>query len=1647
MLRSLIHSAFYVFIAFSAVSQPIADEWIDYNKKYLKIACWEKGLYELNYADLNQAFNAIGVNLGQIPIDELKLYRNGVEQSLHLRVDNDSVLEPGESVLFLGSPNDGVFDTSLYLNSEQAHRFYSLFNDTAYYFLTWEAQTKRYNQIQVQTAASNLPYVWYRQLEVYTSGYQYGERNFFGSTDPEYRMGEGYFDGGTGSGSFAYQAGRNKVVPSRNVYRNSGAPQAMLKSIIIPVIGSRHRIELSIPSPFKALSTSSWLGSDIAHFSLSMNVSDLGNTQTTFRFSSLATNPAPTNNTARYAISHFDLRYPHELNLSNQGQFSFELDPQNDSVLLSFSNALPGKYYAFNKENNYLIEVNSQASSLNLRLPPSSQSIEINLYHESAIQSPGKIVSAGRNGVFHNYGSFAPDSAFLIVTHPKLLNAANIYAAYKESQEFKPLVVNVEELYEQYAYGIKQHPLAIKNFCRRALESWSSDPRFLFLMGKGISAHLTRNNALNYQNNLVPTFGFPSCDNLFTTRINGSLYDPIIPTGRLSAKSPQDVLDYLQKIEEFNTAVDSISENANAQLWKKRILHFAGGTSELEQSLFERYLNNYRNIAQDSLFAGKVFTFYKNSSAAIQTDVSDSVKLLIDDGVALMTFFGHGAGGQLGFSIGDPQSYANEGKYPFMIANSCNVGNIYLEDIGSRSLNEEFILSKQRGVIGFISSVENGYPYNLDEYTNAFYRNFSKRHYGKSIGELMQQTVRDIQRESAIVKWTCLEMSLHGDPSLGLYPIAKTELHISDESVRTEPEKLSVDLDSFRVQVRISNTGKATSAVFPVRLFHRSSAGIDTVYVHFQKGINLSAEVVFTIPLDQELMAGENNFSIEIDLPENTVVEQYDFTNNVVTFDRLITSDELIPVFPPNFAVVPDSFPSLIAYTSEMHAPRREYYFQADTTDSFDSPVLVEKLLVSDGGIVRWAPEFKHWDDSVVYFWRCSPNNFYAKDMKWRERSFQYIEGKSGRGQASFNQFKENRFQFLSYEREKRRSEFVPVSRKLSVKNRGNPSFGAEFQELYDILFRLDGVIQGQGVCNARRSMHIAIIDPISLECWGNDRLSLGQFNESGACSNFLPKQFMFDVLSPGDLDSMARLLEHYVPNGHYILAFSGINARFQDSTYWKDNHFQAFENLGADSIRHIPSLNPYIFFCQKGNQLYTHEILGKSEKDVLNFEIDLESRSSFGFIETPRFTNIDTIALFSGYVDTASNDLVAVSLLNAGEAAYEHAYSKWYVDSLKDYSSEHLSLLFRFEDNLLRSAPQLKFWHILGDELPELAINPQISSEINANYFKEGDSLKLQLGFENLSPANMPEYYIRISALKRSSAELSTLYYQPQASLEGGLNRVLNWSFSTENMSGSYVLFVELNPKDSNWVKELEHFNNKTEYLFFVEEDQLNPILDVRFDGRYIQDYQYIESNPDISLSIYDNRKFQSIDDTSNLELWLAYEDEDFQPIYHGTGALSPSAEAFSKGIASYLFQPSLNEGLYRLRARAKDVKGTPSGEMDYLIHFQVQEEKGLEALRIYPNPFRSSTRILLDIRGAEVPTDLMLEISNSLGKIVKQIDVYSAYKLHIGENLLDFYWDGKDMDGQALPAGTYFYRLSSESLNTKLSLLETSGKIILIK
>ncbi|MDW8230670.1 MAG: hypothetical protein RMJ33_12615, partial [Saprospiraceae bacterium] len=166
------------------------NEWLDFSRTYYRIYVAEDGIYRIGYQTLAEA----GFPVGQAPAAEWRLYAFG--QQVPLFTTTDGLFGPQDFIEFFGEKNRNFLDRHLLENpaEPELNPSYSLFNDTAAYYLVWEPHTPAFRYTVLSNDLSNTPpaepYCWW------TSGYTYDKVLFKRQIGPEIQYswfsGEGF---------------------------------------------------------------------------------------------------------------------------------------------------------------------------------------------------------------------------------------------------------------------------------------------------------------------------------------------------------------------------------------------------------------------------------------------------------------------------------------------------------------------------------------------------------------------------------------------------------------------------------------------------------------------------------------------------------------------------------------------------------------------------------------------------------------------------------------------------------------------------------------------------------------------------------------------------------------------------------------------------------------------------------------------------------------------------------------------------------------------------------------------------------------------------------------------------------------------------------------------------------------------------------------------------------------------------------------------------------------------------------------------------------------------------------------------------------------------------------------------------------------
>ena len=1694
-MKKLLLILFLLSSSFILSAQPFGNEWINYSQKYYYVKVVQTGVYRIDY---NALFNA-GIPVSSVNPKNFQVFGREQELFIHVEGEQDNSFDPGDYIEFYAEKNDGKLDTILY-NGEanMADTYYSLYNDTLRYYFTWNNDTlNRRMVIETDVDFSSytpVDYVWKTFYTKFTDDYRMGEYQD-GSSSSLYTAGEGWFaepNNGVGGG---YSQVINVLSP--NVYSGPGAPDATIKIAFTSASDAattgpgNHRAGFNYGSTFSNIVLDTiFTGYKLIKYQFTYPNNEVSYPASYFQFNIIDNVGAVTDFQAFGSIT---IRYPHRLTFDYLPNLDFYVraHPTESKSRLDILN------YSFNNPRLYCISDTVKRIPVS-GVPNNYQALVPNHYagedqfvfftNESSIQTISSLIPVNGNGSFTDFTASPVDSLYIILTHVSLLNEAGQYAMYRSSPAgggYNTLVVDVEQLYDQYGSGIQKHALALRRFCADMISSMPIPPSNLLLLGKGIReanegggfVSGSRKDPVSFKDNLIPSFGYPSSDVLITSGINGNIFTPEIPTGRVAAINGNQVLDYLNKVIEYEAAQQAPVYTHEDKLWMKHILHFGGGANQNEQVAFGGYLDDFAAIAEDTLFGGYTNLYLKQTSSPINPVDFSEISEFLEEGVTLMTFFGHASSDGFDQNIDDPINWNNQGKYPFLLGNGCYAGDIYQPT--SISNSEEFVLFPQRGTIGFLSTVKVGFAGPLYIYSREYYKQFSYKNYKGTVGQHSKNTIQFMENfpGSFLDDNVAMQMALHGDPAISINSHDAPEFVVRNQDIFFDPPVVSLGSDSVNVNVVVYNLGKTTSDSVLVELIrHFPNNNGDSVYLKFISARKYIDTVVYRIPVLHNLATGINVFDVAVDIPSN-IIEVYDeISNNQATATLFINSNGVATIYPYEYAIVPDSLLTFKASTLNPLAQARNYRIEIDTTDLFNSPFKKYNLVNSPGGVVEFeCADFLNattslsdpliFTDSTVYFWRVSPD---STIFVWDESSFQYIHGQTGWGQAHFFQFKNNTHQSVNYDRPSRSwvwdETYRILEASLYVASTSTPQW-------YATEWNLDGALQDYSGCgdpSGSPSIHVAVVDPLALEAWGtyncapgsgycgscNMQNSDNQFgnanNDCGSCRGRVEKYFVFRQYDPVSMDSLMSMYTNHIPAGHYVLFYT---FNYADYSLWQPNYYSFFQSIGADSIQQGNPNDGWIYLTQKGNETnFSNFVSGTNPSQYIQLRDTLRSLDYQGKMiseiagpaaewnalyweqeakENPTYDSTQLTVI--GIKNNGAEDLLISttftsldSIINLNTIIDASVYPRLRLEA------------FLFDDQLFTPA-QVQRWQLLYQPLPEAAVNPQLGFYFNVlnDSIYEGEDFELAVAIENISPYDMDSLLIHYW-VEDEDRVLNYINYPRQDSLLAGQFLYDTVHISSEGFSGLNSIWLEVNPVPLTSVvpvyDQLEqyHFNNYMQIPFYVIADEMNPILDVTFDGIHILNGDIVSGKPDINITLKDENPYLIMNetrDTAHFAVYLTDPSGNQKRVWFMNGGntimeFTPSTGPNDKFKIHY--NPELTlDGKYRLLVQASDKSGNESGDFDFEIDFEVINHSTITEVMNYPNPFSTKTHFVFTLTGSVIPDFMKIQIMTVSGKIVREIMVDELGPIRIGRNITEYAWDGRDEFGDQLANGVYLYRV----------------------
>ncbi len=1693
---------------FKGKKVPDSHTWIDYSKKYLRIKVSENGIYRMNKAQLNAA------GMTSVKGSDLALYNMG--QEVALRVSTNGSFGISDYVEFYGHANNGDIDKYLYMDSTQIpNPEHGYLNDTNVYFLALlpGATHKRYTVSNPNFATNPITKDYYY---FNAEQYKYGNRSYYpiattSGTEEHTSSGNYYKD--KASNLFFLENHRNQN-PTESVtfYLGNVKPNvaAYLDFIYNPLyfgfvvnpMGLRMKVNNNTVVDSNYIANVYQFGNvkemfenyiEISSNNLNSGSNTISVSQRQSYYSSDKTRRCS------WSVPYVHLYAPVMTNTVNSVYQEFYCMAGLANETISFSGLAPNsEYHIINVDDGstYYV-VNTDASgAFKFQFPNLSDRKKFVLV-KADFQNT--VFQVGDYAAFEDISDH-PNSDFLIVTHSQFINSTSgaqalaDYKAYRESVNggsYNVAIVDIDDVRDNFGYGFDHHPLGLRAMLKHMYDNWSGthEPHCMIL-AKGISPE-----DVDYYHSSGFTFPFIACytkpgGDLLFGDFNSNLI-PRVHIGRVPVRTASQIRKYLDKVIEYedNLRYPAVATTSN-YLKTKTGMHLVGiAPTENLHGVVKNDMINATTKLEAPKFGGDFALFIKGSSNATQSiDPKIEDSMLNKVGVNWIAFYGHSSPTSFSFNLSAPENMNNKGKYFHFLAFGCTAGNQYITS-DNEYLSERYCFQDEKAAVTFSGTSSNGWTNVLGRMYNTMCAEVSDTSYGKTIGELTSATMRTYIINKYIEDFSRIHVeqwNLCGDPAIPYVVTDKRDYSIESKDIVTNPAVIDGSQTQIQASAKFYNLGMTGADSVLVNITKEKQDGTQEVLflekIRFDK---LSQTVEFDFEVDPINELGLNRVIVKID-PDNEFDEMSELNNTAEIQYKLLSSD-VIPAFPYEFAIVNYDTLELRAYTIDPMSPEHLYHFEMDTTELFDSPSLMKTSMKSRGGVLSWQPNIS-MTDSTVYYWRVRPDSIAGTQSSWKKSSFVYLPNSStGWNQSHYYQFLKNKFSNLRLDPDRTfryNSQIGNVTMQV-VNLLATPSM----YQGSDCSADVGSAYSTAWGCKPMDNIHFIVIDSITGQPWLNSAVSSSQL-DGGRFMSIKPCRgnddfiFAYGVNTDTERKQAMDFLDS-IPDGCYVALYNMMVMKnyasigiYKNVTFAKEmmadtliygsgnSLYHKLQDLGFTGIDSFYKNRPFCFFTQKGISGFpSEEYFGMDSNDVVNATFTYKFADAVGNMQSPpigtsygwtqehwRGTDMSP-ANPTDQVDISITELD--SLLQPGQNVHSMLPNDTTIDFIDYNTSPYLKMTMTATDNVSRTPIQLDYWRINYDEAPDLALDPATVFEMSDTVY-QGQDAQMKISIRNLSHTDLDVDSVDVIFTLRDPQNNSSVRNLRIPAVHANEVYTLTIDGLQSFSSGNYFYGIFVN--NSRTFNEQTFQNNSLYGGYFVSGDNENPLLDVTFDDIHIINDEIVSPTPEIVMEITDNNKFLLLNDTSLFDLKLSKiiqgskTDQGYSfasPEVNFIPAVDQENKAFIE------LRPTLTDGDYVLDFNAQDRSGNGT-RVKYSVKFKVVTKSSITNILNYPNPFTSSTRFVFTLTGSKIPENMMIQIFTVTGKLVKEIKYSELGPLHIGTNITDYAWDGRDAKGDPVANGVYLYRVRASidgkdiehrAIDADRAFVEGIGKMYIVR
>ena len=341
---------------------------------------------------------------------------------------------------------------------------------------------------------------------------------------------------------------------------------------------------------------------------------------------------------------------------------------------------------------------------------------------------------------------------YLIISPSIFLQQATNLLVLRESQGFQAMLIDVQDVYDQFNFGIVS-PYALRDFFAYADHFWTSPaPSFVLLIGDG---NYDPKNYEGYgKESFLPPFlvvadpliGETAADNRYVD-IDGLDNLPDMMIGRLAVNTAAELTNTINKLSSYE-AMPAFQD------WQSRLLVIADNTDEggnfsaLAQSLIACCVTP--NYQPERVYLGVTHLTVSAAHEAIQNN--------INEGEIIVNYIGHAAQSQwAGYDVNpafngpllsrnDVPTLNNQDRYPFVLAMTCWEGyfiNPQPSGTNYDSLAETITRAQSKGAIGSWSPTGTSFVGGHDILDKQFFQSFFMENSDR-IGQAIAESLIDL---------------------------------------------------------------------------------------------------------------------------------------------------------------------------------------------------------------------------------------------------------------------------------------------------------------------------------------------------------------------------------------------------------------------------------------------------------------------------------------------------------------------------------------------------------------------------------------------------------------------------------------------------------------------------------------------------------------------------------------------------------------------------------------------------------------------------------------------------------------------------------------------------------------------------------------